>query len=108
MNGAQITSNVGIGKLGLEWHLVSTGDFNGDGKAYILWRRDDGTVVVWNLNGSQIQSQQVVTSGNDTIDASAAVNGSVHAFIGTGSDTVIGGALADQIFTPNSNFASIE
>ena len=65
-------------------------------------------MVVWNLNGSQIQSQQVVTAGNDTIDASAAVNGSLHAYIGTGSDTVTGGAKADQIFTPNSNFASID
>ena len=69
---------------------------------------NDGTVVVWNLNGNQIQSQQVVTAGNDTIDASAAVNGSVHAYIGTGADSVIGGALADQIFTANSNFASID
>jgi VCBS repeat-containing protein len=109
MNGTQIASNISFGVVGQEWQLVSTGDYNGDGKTDILWRNgNDGTVVVWNLNGSQVQSQQVVTGGNDTIDASAAVNGSVHAYIGTGSDTVIGGALADQIFTPNSNFASID
>jgi Ca2+-binding RTX toxin-like protein len=106
MNGAQILANTSLGKLGPEWHFVTTGDFNGDGKSDILWRSDDGTEVIW--NGSQVQSQQVVTGGNDTIDASAAVNGSVHAYIGTGSDTVIGGAQADQIFTPNSNFASID
>jgi len=60
------------------------------------------------MNGGQVLSQQVVAAGNDTIDASAAVNGSLHAFIGSGADRVIGGALADQIFTPNSNFDSID
>ena len=32
---------------GLGWHLVGTGDFNGDGNDDILWRGDDGTVREW-------------------------------------------------------------
>ena len=29
------------------WHVIGTGDFNGDGKDDILWRNDGGTVTEW-------------------------------------------------------------
>jgi hypothetical protein len=29
------------------WHIIGTGDFNGDGASDILWRADDGTVTNW-------------------------------------------------------------
>jgi hypothetical protein len=32
---------------GPEWHVVGTGDFNGDGRADILWQHDNGTVRDW-------------------------------------------------------------
>ena len=37
-----------------DWHIVGTGDFNGDGIADILWRNDNGTVTDWlgQANGS--------------------------------------------------------
>lgn len=31
----------------LDWQVVGTGDFNGDGLTDILWRHDDGTLVNW-------------------------------------------------------------
>jgi serralysin len=36
-----------------EWHIVGTGDFNGDGRDDILWRNDNGRVTNWlgNANG---------------------------------------------------------
>ncbi|HEV2596337.1 MAG TPA: VCBS repeat-containing protein, partial [Sphingomicrobium sp.] len=36
------------------WHIVGTGDFNGDGRVDVLWRNDDGTVHDWlgQANGS--------------------------------------------------------
>ena len=30
-----------------DWHIVGTGDFNGDGISDILWRNDAGTVADW-------------------------------------------------------------
>ena len=33
--------------LGTGWHIVGTGDFNGDGTDDILWRNDNGTVTQW-------------------------------------------------------------
>ena len=36
------------------WHAIDTGDFNGDGKADILWQNDDGTPAVWLMDGLNI------------------------------------------------------
>src|SRR5205823_222819 len=95
---------------GNDWHIVSTADFNGDGRADILWRNDDGSLATWVMNGSALESIQFTPAGgSDIVDASGATAGhAVHAFIGSGSDSFIGGAADDQIFTPNSNFAAIE
>jgi hypothetical protein len=30
-----------------DWQIAGTGDFNGDGRDDILWRRDDGSVTDW-------------------------------------------------------------
>ena len=35
---------------------MATGDFNGDGKADILWRSNTGTVAIWLLNGATVTS----------------------------------------------------
>ena len=40
-----------IGKVniltGPEWHVIGTGDFNGDGLTDVLWQHDNGTVRDW-------------------------------------------------------------
>jgi hypothetical protein len=38
--------------LDSSWHIASIGDFNGDGKADILWRNDNGSVMDWLGNAS--------------------------------------------------------
>ncbi len=36
------------------WKIAGTGDFNGDSKADILWRNDDGSVNIWLMNGANV------------------------------------------------------
>ena len=31
----------------LNWHVAGIGDYNGDGRADILWRSDDGQLSDW-------------------------------------------------------------
>jgi FG-GAP-like repeat/Right handed beta helix region/FG-GAP repeat len=37
--------------VGLEWHVVGVGDFNGDGRSDILWRHDNSQVAIWYMAG---------------------------------------------------------
>jgi hypothetical protein len=41
-NSGHFFANPGAG-----WHIAGTGDFNGDHRADILWRKDDGSITNW-------------------------------------------------------------
>jgi hypothetical protein len=58
MNSGLVQSAQFIGQVGNEWHIVGIGDFGGDGMSDILWRRDNGSIVAFEMNGGQVQSAQ--------------------------------------------------
>ena len=66
-----------LGALG----LPTRSDLNGDGKTDLVWRRTDGTIVDWTMNGSTITSGVAVgTLGTDwTLLANADLNGDGNA-----------------------------
>ena len=47
------------------WHVVRTGDFNGDGHSDLLWQNDDGQVWETQLVGNQVvNSLDLGNAGN--------------------------------------------
>ena len=54
MNGTSISGIGNPGSVGLDWTIQGVGDFNGDGKADILWRHTSGLVGIWLMNGTSI------------------------------------------------------
>ena len=60
MNGTTIASqgDLGIVSPSSGWSILGVGDFNGDGKADILWQNTTtGEVYIWLMNGISIRSQ---------------------------------------------------
>jgi serralysin len=55
VTGAAVLPNPGP-----SWHVEGVADFNGDGKANILWQNDDGTPAIWTMNGTTVTGGAVL------------------------------------------------
>ena len=61
MNGFQLLAAQVLGNVGPEWRVGGARDFNGDGRADILFRRtSDGTLSLFLMDGFQLLSAQVI------------------------------------------------
>jgi glucose/arabinose dehydrogenase len=56
MNGTSISAAANILTTDPAWTISHIADFNGDGKADILWRNSNGAVTLWLMNGSTVVS----------------------------------------------------
>ena len=56
-----------VGTPGPDWHVLGTGDFDGDGKSDLLWWTDSGNVAVWTMNDTQVTAADYLRSGTAII-----------------------------------------
>ena len=56
MDGPGVKSHTQVVVIPLSWSIAGVGDFNGDGRADILWREKGGDVGVWLMNGGLVLS----------------------------------------------------
>ncbi len=69
------------------WKFATTGDFDGDGQADLLWRHPDGRAVLWYVDGRQISGEVI-----PLVPRSSLVPASVPADIGiVRGDRVVSG-----------------
>ena len=77
MNGSGI---IGSGSVTLggtpvnpdpSWHVVEIGDFNGDARADILWRNDNGSMAEWFMKGTAIVGTATPSSGGAAVTPDA-------------------------------------
>jgi serralysin len=45
------TTQADLGNVGTTWHVKGMGDFNGDGRADIIFQHDSGALAIWELGG---------------------------------------------------------
>ena len=90
MNGSQVTASQQVTLLGgspatpdSSWNVAGIGDFNADGKADVLWRNTNGSLVDWTMNGSQVTSSQAVTLGGSSVMPDSRAGASLRLAIST-------------------------
>ena len=65
MDGAVVSSAGAIRPVALNWKINAVGDFDGDGKADILWRDESpgspsyGWMIAWFMDGASVSSTGV-------------------------------------------------
>jgi hypothetical protein len=79
MNGFQISAadytRLGASAVGLpgaDWHIVDTGDFDGDGRSDILWRTDGGAAAIWEMDGNHVKAADYTRFGSTAVGAPGA------------------------------------
>ena len=98
-----------IGNPGPSWHVIGTGDFNGDGKSDILWQNNNGTYAIWEMNGTSVigggilspgGTWQAVATGDFNNDGKSDIvwqdsDGTVAIWEMNGTSVIGGGIVAD-------------
>lgn len=60
MNGITIALDANLPNVDATTTFYAAGDFDGDGAMDIVWKREDGTLVLWLMNKSIINQPTVM------------------------------------------------
>ena len=68
MNGATVSSAVGVGSVPTTWSIALVGDFSGDGMSDLLWRDTGGNTAMWFMNGVTVSFDRRHRQHTDNMD----------------------------------------
>ena len=81
-----------VATVDVSYDIVGTGDFDGDGKADILWRNPTlGDLWLWRMNGAEVLGQTYI----DTVDLGYTIKGLGDLNGDTKTDLVWAGTAGD-------------
>ncbi len=106
--------------VSLDWKIAGTGDFNGDGRADIVWRNDNGRLSQWlgtangglsdnfaNVNAFVPTAWKIAGTGDFNGDSFSDVlwrndNGQLSQWLGSASGALIDNGVNVNQFVPNA------
>jgi hypothetical protein len=71
VSNGTVASEMVLPGPGSGWHIVGSGDFNGDGNTDLVFQNTNGTPVIWTMNGTQITSSTTLTNPGSSWTAAA-------------------------------------
>ena len=109
-DGGFVSNDVNSARvLPTSWQVVATGDFNGDGRDDIAWRRSDGTFTDWLAGGNGSFTSNDVNAWRTDIPNSWRIAGTGD-FNGDDRDDLVwlraDGAFTTWLAKPNGGFVS--
>ncbi len=54
MSGTTVIGSGSVGNPGPSWHVIGSGDYNGDGYSDIRFQNSSGEADIWELNGTTV------------------------------------------------------
>jgi FG-GAP-like repeat len=93
INGSgQISESSVVSNPGPNWHVAGTGDFNNDGKTDIVLQNENGSVRVWEMQGTTIAVDATVPPPTGMTGAASSWN-----VLGTDSMRFINSGSANEV-----------
>ena len=65
MNGSAVKDAGSLSRPDTSWSVAKVADYNGDGKADILWHKAAGSVSLWLMNGFEAASAGTIGNAGD-------------------------------------------